>query len=163
MKTRLFWFIILICLITGLSAGCDALSTMTPMETEAVSSKDAVPPIGVSLGRDKLEPGQEVVEFIASDSPYSVEVLFTASEPVQSFRLLDLADGDFDEDGNLQFTVSESFHLDTLTPENPIVARIVFLGTIPNNGFSYVDASGMAHRYTLSQSGEDGSLITTAF
>ena len=40
---------------------------------------------------------------------------------------------------------------------------MMFFGTIPNNGISYVDGEGVTRRFVLDQSGEDGSLLMTEF
>lgn len=163
MKTRLFWCAVLVCFIAGWSSGCALFPNLMVLEAQSKSRKDTTPPVSVSMGRADLELGQEVIEYISDDGPYSVEVLFTTSHSVRDFKFLELSDGDFDADGELFFTITEAFHRDTMTPDSPILVRLVFIGTIPNNGFSYIDASGAFHRFTLNLSGEDGSLMVIPF
>ena len=46
-----------------------------------------------------------------------------------------------DDDGTIRFTVEEIYNYGTTTPETPLLTGMEFIGTIPNNGISYVDSS----------------------
>lgn len=91
-----------------------------------------------------------------------VSVVFSAEGTIRDFTLLAL-DGTIDDDGNVTYELTELYRLDELTPEKPLKAGMTFPGTVPNNGFSYVDGSGALHRCALNISGKDGSLITWEF
>ena len=107
-------------------------------------------------------PGTEHDSFAAYDGEYAVDVIFTADSPVRDFKFLSLRFADADENG-MRFETEELYHMETLTPERPLVVTMGFAGDIPNNGISYVDAEGKTRRFAVEQSGMDGSLILWEF
>ena len=88
-------------------------------------------------------------------------VYFSAEHTVEDFKLLTLAFRSVDEDGNVNFTIEDTYTHGTLTPEVPLLARMALMGTIPNNGISYVDTDGPERYFTVNVSGYDGSLLLT--
>ncbi len=97
-----------------------------------------------------------VPEEVADTQSY---VLFSVSQPVNNFKLLNLSFENAAEDGKASFKMEEYYAVDTLTPDCPLVAAITFAGDIPSNGIFYTDEDGTAHTYSLSISGKDGSLV----
>lgn len=90
-------------------------------------------------------------------------IYFSAEHPVENFRELSLTFESVDDDGNVRFTAEETYNHGTITPETPLLVRMELIGTIPNNGISYVDCSGNTRYFALNASGLDGSLLLTEF
>lgn len=90
-------------------------------------------------------------------------VYFSTEQTVKDFKLLSLTLESIDDDGNINFTAEETYKLETMTPEQPLLARMELMGAIPNNGISYVDANGNTRYFTVEVSGYDGSLLMTEF
>ena len=108
---------------------------------------------------DTLPGLSEYEDVTAADVPVNAKAVFFADEPVSDFKLLALSFVDSDEYGHISYDISEVYGQDTLTPARPLVAPLEMVGTIPNNGFSYVDQNGETHRFSVSESGRDGSLL----
>lgn len=51
----------------------------------------------------------------------------------------------------------------TLVPERPLVVYLSMIGTIPNNGFSFVDSLGYTRYFAIVESGKDGSVMLQEF
>ena len=68
-----------------------------------------------------------------------------------------------DSGGNPMFSVKEMHRLPVLVPGRPFAAGMSFYGSIPSYGISYTDGSGQIRRFTVGLSGEDGSVLLTAF
>lgn len=90
-------------------------------------------------------------------------ICFTTERTVTDFRVLTLTFISADENGNLAFSTEETHYQEALTPEVPLLVRMELMGTIPNNGISYVDANGAARYFAVEMSGFDGSLLLTEF
>lgn len=104
-----------------------------------------------------------VDEFNVPADYTGVRVLFTADKTVTDFRILFLTCETIDDDGNLTFSVEEVYSQPELTPDRPLVAGLEFIGDMPNNGISYVDADGTSHSFAVDMSGMDGSLYLWEF
>ena len=98
-------------------------------------------------------------EYIAYSGDYSVQVAFTAAEPVDHFKVLALQYGPIDEEGNIRFFTTELHDHGTLTADRALVVEMVFEGTIPGYGISYMDAQGNTRLFSVEVSGYDGSLL----
>ena len=90
-------------------------------------------------------------------------VYFSTESTVEDFKVLSLTFESIDDNGNVKFAVEETSHHGILTPETPLFVRMELMGTIPNNGISYVDANGATRYFTVDVSGYDGSLLMTEF
>lgn len=90
-------------------------------------------------------------------------VFFSTEKIAKDFRLLTLSLKSVDEEGNIKFNIEEAYYYGTMTAENPLLARMELMGTIPNNGFSYVDMNEATRYFTIEVSGYDGSLILNEF
>lgn len=120
------------------------------------------PNVRVQFAKDALSGVSEYDVFVAGKSEHQVKVAFSASATVRDFKVLALSAPDF-KDGKMTFKVKELYTQGSLTPKRPLVVTMVFYGDIPNNGISYVDESGATKRFSVSISGNDGSLILAAF
>ncbi|MBQ9234404.1 MAG: hypothetical protein IJ167_10295 [Lachnospiraceae bacterium] len=99
-------------------------------------------------------------EFVPENtSQYTTHVFFSVDKPVKDFKVLELFVKDVDDNGNIEFSYSELYEMEELTPEKPLVAGMTFNGTLPNNGYMYTDESGNERIFVLEESGMDGSLI----
>lgn len=85
-------------------------------------------------------------------------VYFSTESTVEDFKELSLTFESIDDNGNVKFAVEETYYHGTLTPESPLLVRMELMGTIPNNGISYVDQHGALRRFAIEVSGNDGSL-----
>ena len=101
--------------------------------------------------------------FVASEEEPQSWLRFTAAEPVTDFKVLALSFEGVDADGSALFAEEVLYTQALLTPELPLAVAVTFYGDIPNNGISYVDAAGNAHRCTVSVSGMDGSLVLAEY
>lgn len=90
-------------------------------------------------------------------------VYFSTESTVEDFKVLSLTFESIDDNGNVKFAVEEAYHYGILTPETSLLVRMELMGTIPNNGISYVDANGATRYFTVDVSGYDGSLLMTEF
>lgn len=102
-------------------------------------------------------------EYMVGDEESRTMLLFTAEKTVTDFKVLALTSFDFDENGNTSFSTETVYEQPELTPDRPLLAGLVFLGDIPNNGISYVDENGVEKRYAVDMSGMDGSLFLWEF
>lgn len=90
-------------------------------------------------------------------------IYFSTEQTIEEFKELSLTFESVDDDGNVKFTVEEIYNHGTMTPETPLLTRMEFIGTIPNNGISYVDSNGKTRYFAVEVSGYDGSLLLSEF
>lgn len=100
---------------------------------------------------------------VTSSDSTSPMVSFTAQCTVRDFRILALTLERMAENGSLIFSTATSYALNTLEAGNSVSTLMTFDGTVPQNGISYVDESGITQRFIVEISGRDGSLCMTAF
>ena len=114
----------------------------------------------VVWAEDVLSSLAEHEDITDSRTPITEKVVFFAGFPVYDFKLLSLEYKDYDTSaGKIIYDITEVYAEDMLVPDIPLVAPLSLAGTIPNNGFSYVDSSGLEHRFSINASGKDGSLV----
>lgn len=102
-------------------------------------------------------------EFIADTSEFECQVVFSANETVTDFQFNSLEYIENPNSENIDFLMTPLFSLDELTSDKPVVITLTFLGTIPNYGISYIDASGTQRTFSIEVSGMDGSLLITEY
>ena len=90
-------------------------------------------------------------------------IYFSTDQTVTDFKELSLTFESVDDDGNVRFAVEETYDHGTMTPEVPLLVRMELMGTIPNNGISYIDSNGNTRYFSLNVSGYDGSLLLEEF
>ena len=124
----------------------------------------AVPAAAAPEGReDALAGVTEYDECTAFEGEPQAKVLLSAERAVRDLKVLRLTFTEISEEGKVSFDVEERYGQKELLPGHPLLVRMMFFGTIPNNGISYVDGEGVTRRFVLDQSGEDGSLLMTEF
>ena len=88
-------------------------------------------------------------------------VTFTADSTVKNFEILSLTT-DLAEDGTASYTLGAPLYAIAALPQNtPITASLVFIGVLPDLAVRYQDTDGTERCFTLTVSGEDGSLLMT--
>lgn len=101
-------------------------------------------------------------EFLDSEEDYAQEIIFTTNVPVEDFSFIKVASEDVGND--VAFHEEEVLYIqDELTPEKPLLIHWVEQGTLPHRGITFIDESGSKRSYTLSSSGEDGTLLLIEF
>lgn len=91
-------------------------------------------------------------------SQYAVSIAFRAQEPLRDVAFTAL---DYTEAG---FQVRELlYQTDRLDPEKPLVAEVSFPGDLTTYGIQFTDSEGIVHRYTVTVSGRNGSLVLTEY
>ena len=135
-----------------------APETMTEAPTEMSTEPEtfAAATIRVGFVAD-LPPQGQYDLFTAVDSPQT-KIILSTNATVRDFTVLELSNGEIDNDGEMRFDILELHKLDRLTPDRPLVVATTFYGMIPNNGISYVDETGATRTFAVDMSSEDGSL-----
>lgn len=88
-------------------------------------------------------------------------VIFYADAAVDDFKVLSLSLEEVDENGKYTFLVEQEKNYGTIVPGEPLVLNMEMIGTIPNNGISYVNSRGETKTFAIETSGYDGSLFLT--
>lgn len=88
-------------------------------------------------------------------------VIFYADATVDDFKVLSLSLEEVDENGKYTFLVEQEKNYGTIVPGEPLILNMEMIGTIPNNGISYVNSRGETKTFAIEVSGYDGSLFLT--
>ena len=139
-----------------------------PAETSEASQStanqhDTANCVHAQWAEDVLTDLSDYEQFILGMDEALPLVYFSTESTVEDFKVLSLTFESIDDNGNVKFAVEETYHHGILTPETPLLVRMELMGTIPNNGISYVDANGATRYFTVDVSGYDGSLLMTEF
>ena len=127
---------------------------------------------GGAFAEVRARPADEVPglsdydEFVASDSEFRTRVVFSTDRAVKDFKFLSLMMEDWDEKNSRPiFAVEELYSQAELTPGRPLVVTLVFIGSLPNNGISYVDEGGTTRRFAVAtnESDEGDHLMLSEF
>ena len=90
-------------------------------------------------------------------------ILFIAEGTITDFNFLSLTVTDVDENGKMSFDKEILYTLDTMYENKPVEVTLTFYGDTPAYGISYKDASGATKNFTVTLSGEDGSVILSEY
>ena len=146
----------------ALAARVASLSLIPLAAFRSASSAQNGMPVRASRAESAAPENGAYDTFIADASESRVWIAFSASEAVKDFRFLRVSPVE-DRDGNLTFSGKEMHRLPVLGPERPLAVSMTFYGSLPSYGISYTDGSGQTRRFTVGLSGEDGSVVLTAF
>ena len=102
-------------------------------------------------------------EYTVDQTLYSGRLIMMANEPLRDMKLLELELTDVSQDGKPTFSTKELYSQVVLMVRRPLVFEINITGDIPTRGFSFVDPDGVTHRYAISLSGYDGSVMIEEF
>lgn len=101
----------------------------------------------------------EYDEKVIDESDYSVNAIFTANETVGDFTISSLYMESIDDEGNPTYVTNELYDHGTLEAGRSLKLVLSFPGDMPNYQISYTDKDGNLKKFTLGQSGCDGSLV----
>lgn len=88
-------------------------------------------------------------------------VTFTSDSTVKNFEILSLTT-DLAQDGTASYTLGDVLYaMAELPQESPVTAELVFIGVLPNLAVRCQETDGTERCFTLTVSGEDGSLLLT--
>lgn len=134
------------------------------METVDLSENIEMPVQVSYAGEEPLEYRDlDYDTVILEESDYQVQIVFTAEQNVHDFHIYRLSFNDVDSEGNPVFETEQIYAQEELSRERPLQAVLTFPGDMPTVGFSYVRQDGQECRFSIGQSGKDGSLITSPF
>lgn len=110
---------------------------------------------------DAVQPPKAYDTFVAAEGEFAADALFTTDRVVNNFELFALNVLDITEEGKLVYETETLYSLDRFTPEKPLVVKLSFPGDLPAYGISYQDPDGSetTHRFSIGESGMDGSLF----
>ncbi len=147
----------------------EAAASPTEEAVTIVTTAEAEPdfPIGGTVNAawadDFPEQSGSADILVADGGEVAARVLFTTDGAVKDFTVLALSSPEIDNNGNLTFETTPVCEVELFTADTPIVVVMSFLGDIPNYGISYDNGMGEVQRFTVSESGYDGSLILSEF
>lgn len=165
-KTLLCWLAVLLLLLAG---GCvaamepeaDPANQSAPGSEPATSVTDGVYVSADYATEELLSRPGTFDEYVADDdSEYLVKLVFTAHTTVKDFRFLAIQAEEAAEAAGFHLKVdSVLYSQDELSPDKPLVVGMVFVGTFPTRGISFVDENGTTRYYAVNMSGKDGSIV----
>ena len=117
----------------------------------------------VAMFAEDAEAFDEYAVFKVDESEYSTMILFIAEGTITDFNFLSLTVTDVDENGKMSFDKEILYTLDTMYENKPVEVTLTFYGDTPAYGISYKDASGATKNFTVTLSGEDGSVILSEY
>lgn len=177
MKSKLCSIILIVILILTVFCSCKKTEPSETETTTVHSQTETTEDTADETTTQKIKKESEVsadysanangytdfIKYIVDDSEYSTKILFTAEGEVTDFRLLSLLVTDVDDNGRMTFDTDTLYELDTLEENKPLEVTLSFYGDTPAYGISYKDAGGNTKNFTVTLSGEDGSVILTEF
>ena len=146
-----------------LAMTCALLFLMVAPACPAVCSEKSPRGLDVQLGEEALAGASSYEQFVADTSEYQCSIVFSAKEELKNFSVLALTLEDIDSNGKATFSEKKLHVIKRLAPRHPFLLKMTFMGTIPNYGVSYVDQKGRLRRFTVEQSGMDGSVFLAPF
>ena len=132
----------------------EAASGETPEEAAAPAAVDAV---------WAEEIGTDGSLFFAADTDSDTKVAFITDKTVTEFKVLSVRVEGISEDGKAEISAETVYLQEKLEPGQPLVVNMTFYGDLPNYGIAYTDADGTVRSFTVSISGDDGSVVLSEF
>ena len=177
MKSKLCSIILIVILILTVFCSCKKTEHSETETTTVHSQTETTEYTADETTTQKIKKESEVsadysanvngytdfIKYIVDDSEYSTKILFTAEGEVTDFRLLSLFVNDVDDNGKMTFDTESLYELPTLEEDKPLEVTLTFYGDLPSYGISYKDAGGNTKNFTVTLSGEDGSVTLTEF
>ncbi len=116
------------------------------------------------FGEDILKSYADSPEYTADSSEYSRVIIFDTTREVKDFYFTNVSLVRMDDKGQPVFQIEPLFMVNKLEPMKGMVVKMSFPGDTPSNGIMYTDPiSGEVRQFTISLSGDDGSLKLTEF
>ena len=134
------------------------------IESENISESDSDSmDISADWAENVIDTVTDYEEIIIDDYDYAMNIMFTAANPVSSFKIISVEYADFQEDGTPIFLTDTIYNYGELDKGQSLMVKLGFPGDMPSYGISYIDINGVEKQYALQQSGKDGSLIMIEF
>lgn len=157
-----FWKILSDLSAKTVDAGLTPFSKYTAANQAAAKSAAGAPArLKASFAKDFPGGGSGCRTFTA-DSSAPVKVIFSSQGTLKNFKVLKLEMKDY-SNGKPVFNIKELHNAGSVDAQNPLAVVLSFPGDLPSYGVSYVDGTGNTHRFAISLSGKDGSLVTSEF
>lgn len=135
-----------------------ATEDMLPEEETSSSSVEKTI-VSADFATDNLN-----VEYTDGNTDHQVTVVFSANTDISKFRYLEIGFVDPERSDAVRIRIEKVLYLSKVLSQNdPIALSMHFDGDLPSRGISYFDEKGIERFFTVSISGEDGSLQLTEF
>lgn len=113
----------------------------------------------VTISAD-FAPNYSAIDYTDNEeSEYQSVIMFKAKGKANNFKFLSISVSDINDDGSLIYDEKVLYSVDGFSENKPIVISMTFIGDLPNYAVSYEDEKGNTHKYTVSLSGQDGSVV----
>ena len=113
---------------------------------------------------DYYEGGKDSKDVISFTEPryendeYLTKLIISTDQIIKNVKLIDVETGHVDDKITKFYIKDVVYELDELTPEKPLVFGTVFPNFMANHVISYEDTTGKEKIFSISMSGEDGSI-----
>ena len=115
--------------------------------------------VTAAWSEDAVSDGWDTVPAETGDG--AAAVTFTTDSRVEDFRIITVTT-EIAEDGSAGYTRGETLYAAAeLGQGASLTAEITFMGVLPDRALCYRDTDGTERCFTLTVSGEDGSLLMT--
>ena len=119
--------------------------------------------ISVEWQKDSRLDLAQAERFSAPNATPSAKVVLTSDEELPNFKVLGLEMANIDESGQVSYNVKDLYTKNVLSKKTPFVLTLTAFETIPYTGISFEDDLGRVRRFTIEQSGMDGSVSLNEF
>ena len=145
---------------SGSAPGSAPGSASGPITTLPDPDDQAIPAqLTADWSEDAVSDSWDTVPAETGDG--AAAVTFTSDSTVKNFEILSLTT-DLAQDGTASYTLGDPLYTVSELPQGtPITASLVFMGILPDLAVRYQDTDGTERCFTLTVSGEDGSLLLT--
>lgn len=113
-------------------------------------------PVTVNFADKALLADENTVRFVQEDVDYVIQVAFRPQQTLRSVSLAPyvMVGEDFEIGENL-------FYTDTLTPDTPLVADLIFSGDFTMFAITFTDEDGTVRNFAIGESGRNGTIYMT--
>lgn len=132
----------------------EELMTEDTVEKSATLSGDSVK----AMWDSEASPSSAEVIVIDDNIPDS-KIRFFIKDNISDFTVLNITITGITEDGDLIYTSSTAYEGGSYKSGDELILEMSFPGDIPNYAISFVDSAGEEHVLTVSESGNDGSIV----
>lgn len=121
--------------------------------TEIRSGEREKLPVTVNFADEALLADDNTLRFVQGDADYAIPIAIRPQKKLLSFSIAHytLTGEDYEIGENL-------YYIDTLTPETPLVADLVFFGDFTQFIITFMEEDGSVHNYAIGESGRNGTI-----
>lgn len=113
--------------------------------------------------KEELDYVYDYDSFRAEDKKYPVKATLQAKKDYTDLKILELEYVGQDKKDNPKFSTKVVYEAGEFPSARPFILGMKFLGSIPNNGISFVDENGKTRYFMIYESSKDGSLLLSEF